>query len=213
MFISLSLFLAAHKVSVLLGCLSLVGLSALAFFAAGYYNDKLAWNKGVCSKCEKYFWESFDVDSSGAIGYTCPSSGHSHWQNGWFRKKKMSSKHSTHRPAFKTMNGDSFKRKTVPKESCFTRNEIELLLPSFKWKKSGMNGTDEPECVFFKQPGRSTYYTKSQILDLFEFGNIICEEDDILYKFILETSIDNTPLYLNDQTFGKFARWRLEIRR
>ena len=32
------------------------------------FEDK--WNNGVC-KCGKGFWKSFDMDSSGAVGYKC----------------------------------------------------------------------------------------------------------------------------------------------
>lgn len=38
----------------------------------GYFQEKKEWNNGSC-KCEKGFWKSFDVDSSGAVGYTCTS--------------------------------------------------------------------------------------------------------------------------------------------
>ena len=34
-------------------------------------SEKRIWNKGVCSFCQRGFWKSFDMDSSGARGYNC----------------------------------------------------------------------------------------------------------------------------------------------
>lgn len=46
----------------------------LLFFALGclwaIYSENKEWNNGACS-CNKGFWISFDMDSSGAIGYRC----------------------------------------------------------------------------------------------------------------------------------------------
>ncbi len=36
----------------------------------GYYNEKRLWNRGHCSICGS-IWKSFDMDSSGAVGFKC----------------------------------------------------------------------------------------------------------------------------------------------
>lgn len=51
-------------------------------YIMGYLNDKKNWNNGVCPKCERGFWKSFDCDSQGGTGYKCTFCENSHWQNG-----------------------------------------------------------------------------------------------------------------------------------
>ena len=53
----------------------------------GYVTDKKAWNNGVCPRCEKGFWRSFDMDSGGNIGYSCTHCDNTHWQNGYYNTK------------------------------------------------------------------------------------------------------------------------------
>jgi hypothetical protein len=61
----------------------------LLWHILGYFSDKKAWNKGACPLCEKGFWVSFDIDSSGAVGYKCTFCNNSHWQNGHFNPRKQ----------------------------------------------------------------------------------------------------------------------------
>jgi hypothetical protein len=39
------------------------------------------WNKGSCPKCNNGFYKSFDMDSSGAVGYSCTNCDHTTWQS------------------------------------------------------------------------------------------------------------------------------------
>ena len=48
--------------------------SVLIFIIVGgtysYLCTKKEWNNGRCSRCHSQ-WQSFDIDSSGAVGYKC----------------------------------------------------------------------------------------------------------------------------------------------
>ena len=48
--------------------------SVLIFIISGsilnYLDETRNWNKGHCSRCYSQ-WKSFDMDSSGAVGYKC----------------------------------------------------------------------------------------------------------------------------------------------
>lgn len=44
------------------------------------------WNNGVCFKCNSGWYKSFDVDSSGAVGYSCTNCNYITWQS--WRKRK-----------------------------------------------------------------------------------------------------------------------------
>jgi protein-arginine kinase activator protein McsA len=39
------------------------------------------WNKGVCPKCNRGFYKSFDMDSSGAVGFSCTECDYTTWQS------------------------------------------------------------------------------------------------------------------------------------
>lgn len=67
----------------------LVFITFIAFFGPiyGYVSDKKKWNNGICPKCNKGFWKSFDVDSANCTGYNCTFCDNSHWQNGWYDHK------------------------------------------------------------------------------------------------------------------------------
>jgi len=39
-------------------------------FTYSYFCTKKEWNKGRCSRCHSQ-WQSFGMDSSGAVGYKC----------------------------------------------------------------------------------------------------------------------------------------------
>lgn len=43
-----------------------------SMFVIGWLTDKREWNGGVCPCNDVFEWESFDMDSSGAMGYKCP---------------------------------------------------------------------------------------------------------------------------------------------
>lgn len=39
------------------------------------------WNNGSCPRCHKGFYKSFDMDSSGAVGYSCTNCDYTTWQS------------------------------------------------------------------------------------------------------------------------------------
>ena len=43
--------------------------------------ENIQWNNGSCLKCHKGFYKSFDMDSSGAVGYSCTNCGDTTWQS------------------------------------------------------------------------------------------------------------------------------------
>ena len=57
-------------------------------FLVSYFMDKKDWNNGVCT-CGKGFWKSFDVDSSGATGYSCTECDNTIWLGFDFFKDKL----------------------------------------------------------------------------------------------------------------------------
>lgn len=44
-------------------------------------NEDKEWNNGGCPECAKGFFKSFDMDSSGAVGYKCTHCGNTTWQS------------------------------------------------------------------------------------------------------------------------------------
>ena len=66
--------------------IGVVAATMAAFCWAAYHFEKREWNNGVCRHCGG-MWRSFDIDSSGAIGYKCQS-GHSIWIS-WFKAKEI----------------------------------------------------------------------------------------------------------------------------
>lgn len=124
----------------------------------------------------------------------------------------METKKWTYRPKLEKINGDEFKKIKVPVHQRFNVDKINLSTSYFKFKEATHNAVGE-ECLFFKGRGRKTYYTRDQIFDLLEFGNIICEEDNIIHDFIFNTPLEDFPLYINDDTFAPFAKWIMEVGR
>lgn len=44
-------------------------------------SENKEWNNGICSECENGFYKSFDMDSSGSVGFSCTNCGNTIWQS------------------------------------------------------------------------------------------------------------------------------------
>lgn len=62
----------SHSLSIIdISVMATLGVLAIGVASLWVYLDeKKHWNNGLCRKCHRP-WRQFDVDSSGAVGYTC----------------------------------------------------------------------------------------------------------------------------------------------
>ena len=61
---------------IIFGCFIFLFIS-VCFFVEYLKNKR--WNNGVCLYCNSGFWKSFDMDSSGEVGYKCTNCGKTIW--------------------------------------------------------------------------------------------------------------------------------------
>lgn len=66
-----------HPIFELLLCIALISFYFFGLINQ-YLHEKRKYNRGICPKCGSKL-KCFDMDSSGAYGFTCPECDHTAW--------------------------------------------------------------------------------------------------------------------------------------